>query len=282
LYFCTSKNNFDDMDLTQELNCMIIQTVQVYPIMKIVKVKPDGWKLPDFSAGQFVALGLPPQFERCADATQEFEAGKPDKLIKRAYSIASSSTEDVVEFYITLVHSGQLTPRIFNLKIGDRIWMGRKAVGMFTLDQIDEDRNVVLIATGTGVAPYMSMLRSNALKRKGNIMVIHGASNSWDLGYSSELKLLANMFDKFGYYPTITETHKEPPGWQGDTRFIEEIWKTGEVAKKWGFKPSPENTDVFLCGNPKMVDSMKELLYQDDFRDHKKKEPGQIHAEEFF
>lgn len=270
------------MDLTQELNCMIIQSVQVSPIMKIVKVKPDGWKLPDFSAGQFVALGLPPQFERCADATEEFETSKPNKLIKRAYSIASSSTEDVVEFYITLVHSGQLTPRIFNLKISDRIWMGRKAVGMFTLDQIDEDRNVVLVATGTGVAPYMSMLRSNALKRKGNIMVIHGASNSWDLGYSSELKLLANMFDKFDYYPTITETHKEPPGWTGDTRFIEEIWKSGEVDKKWGFKPSPDNTDVFLCGNPKMVDSMKALLYEDDFRDHKKKEPGQIHAEEFF
>lgn len=270
------------MDLTQELNCIILQSVQVSPIMKIVKVKPDGWHLPEFLAGQFVALGLPPQVERCADATKEHESPKPDKLIKRAYSIASSSNEDSVEFYITLVHSGQLTPRIFSLNIGDRVWMGRKAVGMFTLDEIDEDKNVVLVATGTGVAPYMSMLRSNALKRKGNIMVIHGASNSWDLGYSSELKLLANMFDNFSYYPTITETHLEPPGWQGDTRFIQDIWKSGEVNKKWGFKPLPDNTDVFLCGNPRMVDSMKELLYEDDFRDHKKKEPGQIHAEEFF
>ena len=68
----------------------------------------------------------------------------------------------------------------------------------------------------------------------------------------------------------------------GDMRFIEEIWKSGAVEKKWGFKPTPDNTDVFLCGNPKMVDSMKALLYEDDFRDHKKKEPGQIHAEEFF
>ncbi len=269
------------MDLYQELNCIIIQSVQVSPIMKIIKVKPDGWKLPDFESGQFVALALPPQVERCGDATEEHAAPKPDKLIKRAYSIASSSTEDVIEFYITLVHSGQLTPRIFNLKIGDRIWMGRKAVGMFTLDQIDEERNVVLVATGTGVAPYMSMLRSNALKRKGNIMVIHGASNSWDLGYSSELKLLASMFDKFSYYPTITEIDKEPQGWPGDTRFIEEIWKSGEVDKIWGFKPLPDNTEIFLCGNPRMVDSMKEMLYKDGFRDHKKKEPGQIHAEEF-
>ena len=269
------------MDLTQELNCIITQSVQVSPIMKIVKVKPDGWQLPSFSAGQFVALGLPPQFPRCADATKEHEASKPDKLIKRAYSIASSSTEDVVEFYITLVHSGQLTPRIFNLKIGDRIWMGRKAVGMFTLDQIDEDMNVILVATGTGVAPYMSMLRSNALKRKGRIMVVHGASNSWDLGYSSELRLLSGMFEGFSYYPTITDPEKEPAHWEGDTRFIQDIWFSGLARKIWGFKPTPVNTHIFLCGNPKMVDSMKDILARDGFTEHTRRISGQVHAEEF-
>jgi ferredoxin--NADP+ reductase len=268
-------------DLHKELNCIITQSVQVSPIMRIVRVKPIGWELPEFSSGQFVALALPPDTPRCKEATEEHTPPKPDKLIKRAYSIASSSDDEVIEFYITLVHSGQLTPRIFSRQIGDKIWMGKKAVGMFTLDEIDEDRNVILIATGTGVAPYMSMLRSNALKRKGRITVIHGAANSWDLGYSSELKLLSNMFDKFTYYPTITEVDKEPPGWQGDTRFIGDIWEDGVVEKKWGFKPMPDNTDIFLCGNPRMVDGMKELLYKDGFKDHKRKEPGQIHAEEF-
>jgi ferredoxin--NADP+ reductase len=268
-------------DLHNELNCIITQSVQVSPIMRIIRVKPVGWEFPEFSSGQFVALALPPDTPRCKEATEEHTPPKPDKLIKRAYSIASSSDDEVIEFYITLVHSGQLTPRIFSRQIGDKIWMGKKAVGMFTLDEIDEDRNVILIATGTGVAPYMSMLRSNALKRKGRITVIHGAANSWDLGYSSELKLLSNMFEKFTYYPTITEVDKEPPGWQGDTRFIEDIWKDGVVEKNWGFKPMPDNTDIFLCGNPRMVDGMKELLYKDGFKDHKRKEPGQIHAEEF-
>ncbi len=268
-------------NLKDQLNCVITQSVQVSPIMKIIKVKPDGWKLPDFKAGQFVALGLAPDASRCTAATDEFEPPKADKLIRRAYSIASSSTEDAIEFYITLVHSGQLTPRIFNLEIGDRIWMGKKAVGMFTLDQIPEDRNIILVATGTGVAPYMSMLRSNALKRTGKILVLHGAANSWDLGYSSELKLLASMFDNFYYHPTITEPDKEPSGWVGDTRFIGDIWESGLVDNTIGFKPLPENTDVFLCGNPRMVDGMKELLYIDGFKDHKKREPGQIHAEEF-
>ncbi len=268
-------------DLKDQLNCVITQSVQVSPIMKIIKVKPIDWKLPEFEAGQFVALGITPDAPRCAASTDEFEQPKPDKLIRRAYSIASSSSEDAIEFYITLVHSGQLTPRLFELNIGDKIWMGKKAVGMFTLDQIADDRNVILVATGTGVAPYMSMLRSNALKRTGKIVVLHGAANSWDLGYSSELKLLASMFDNFYYHPTITEPNKEPSGWDGDTRFIGDIWESGLIDKAIGLKPLPENTDVFLCGNPRMVDGMKELLYIDGFKDHKKREPGQIHAEEF-
>lgn len=269
------------MELSNQLNCVITQAVQVSPIMKIVKVKPDGWRFPKFEAGQFVALGLPPNASRCPESTDEYEPPKADRLIKRAYSIASSSTDDTIEFYVTLVHSGQLTPRLFNLTIGDRIWMGKKAVGMFTLDQIDSDRNVILIATGTGVAPYMSMLRSNALHRKGKIIVVHGAANSWDLGYSSELKLLASMFPNFEYHPTITEPHKEPTGWHGDTRFIGDIWQSGLVTKLIGYKPTPNDTDIFLCGNPRMVDGMKEMLYSDGFQDHKKTKPGQIHSEEF-
>ena len=265
-----------------ELNSVVTQVIQVSPIMRIIRIKPVGWELPPFDAGQFVALGLPASAPRCPEATEEHaQQEDPDKLIKRAYSIASSSTMDYIEFYITLVHSGSLTPRIFALNIGDKIWMGKKAVGMFTLSEIDNKQNVILVATGTGVAPYMSMLRSNALARTGRMLVIHGAANSWDLGYSSELTLLQTMFPNFDYYPTITQPEKEPVGWTGDTRFIEDIWKDDIAKKKWGFKPAPENTHIFLCGNPRMVQGMKELLEKDGFTEHKRKSPGQIHIEEF-
>lgn len=264
-----------------ELNCYVTQIMQVSPIMKIIRLKPDGWQLPDYKAGQFVALGLYASAERCAEATEEHTELAPEKLIKRAYSIASSSTMDYIEFYITLVHSGSLTPRIFNLKIGDKIWMGKKATGMFTLDEIEPEQNVILIATGTGVAPYMSMLRSNALSRTGKMMVIHGAANSWDLGYSSELTLLENMFPNFHYHPTITEPSKEPVGWNGDIRFIEEIWKDTILEQKFGFRPKAENTHVFLCGNPIMINGMTEILGKEGFKVHKKREPGNIHIEEF-
>jgi ferredoxin--NADP+ reductase len=265
-----------------ELNSAVVQILQISPIMKIIRVKPVGWEFPEFKGGQFVALGLPASAKRCKEATEEFEHhNSPDKMIKRAYSIASTSTAEYVEFYLTLVHSGALTPRLYNLKIGDKLWMGKKGVGMFTLDEVPKEKNILLIATGTGVAPYMSMLRSDALKREGRIMVVHGASNSWDLGYSSELQLLESMFDKFTYYPTITEPEKEPVGWGGDVRFIQDIWNDSLMKNKWGFDPMPENTDIFLCGNPKMIDSMVKILDSDGFTEHKKNNPGQIHVEEF-
>jgi len=265
-----------------DYNGVVVHIMQVSPIMKIIRIKPEGWEFPDYKAGQFVALGLYGTEERSINSTEEYPPNEDtEKMIKRAYSLASTTSQEYLEFYITLVHSGALTPRIFNLNIGDKIWLGKKAVGMFTLDEVDNDQNIVLVATGTGVAPFMSMLRSNALVRKGKIFILHGAANSWDLGYSSELELLASMFPNFKYYPTITLPNKEVSPWNGDTRFIQEIFDDKTVEKSWGFKPQPDNTHVFLCGNPKMIESATESLNKRNFKVHKRKDPGQIHIEEF-
>ncbi|MEA3445754.1 MAG: ferredoxin--NADP reductase [Bacteroidota bacterium] len=268
--------------MKNELNGIVTQIMQVSPIMKIIRVVPDGWELPEFKSGQFVALYLPGSASRCIDSTEEYEIPAPDKMIKRAYSIASSSRDkEYLEFYITLVHSGLLTPRLFNLNIGDKIGIGNRIVGMFTLQQVPEHMNVVLIATGTGVAPYMSMLRSDALKTDRKICVIHGASNSWDLGYSSELRLLESMYDNFSYIPTITDPEKEPVEWKGETRFIQDMLADRIIEKTWEEKPTAENTHAFICGNPKMIDAVTEILEERGLREHSKKSPGQIHAEKF-
>jgi len=272
------------MKKMQELNSTITQIIQISAAMRIIRVAPKDWELPDFKAGQFVSLGLPPTVERCSQATKEFKEPKPDKLVKRAYSIASSSKEkQFIEFYITLVRAGSLTPRIFSLEVGDSIEMGTRFVGMFTLDNVPDDKNIVLIATGTGVAPYMSMLRTDALKHKRKIIVIHGASNSWDLGYYSELQLLQSIADNFSYIPTITEPENEKSKWNGDTRFVEEMWKDKVIEKAWGgTEVNSENSHVFLCGNPHMIGSMKELLEAENFTEHSRKNPGNIHIEQFF
>lgn len=264
-----------------EMNGIITQVQQISPIMKIFKIKPVGWELPEFKPGQFCSLGLPASAARCAEATDEPKELAPDKMIKRAYSIASAISADELEFYITLVHSGALTPRLFNLKVGDKIEVGNRFVGMFTLDSIPADQNIILIATGTGVAPYMSMLRTDALTRTGKIVVIHGAANSWDLGYSSELRLLESITGKLIYIPTITEAAKEPVEWKGETSFIQNLWSDGTVERKLGFKPTPKDTHVFICGNPNMIETMKGLLEDEGFTQHKPKTPGQIHIESF-
>ncbi len=267
--------------MEQKLNSVVSQIIQVSPSMKIFRISPDGWELPDFIPGQFVTLSLPFSAKRAEGSTPDPEEMAQDKLIRRAYSIASSSkTKEFIEFYITWVHSGQLSPRLFALNVGDRIELGKKMTGMFTLEQVPENNNVVLIATGTGVAPYISMLRTNLLApgtRK--IAVIHGASNSWDLGYRSELMLLQSISDRLVYLPTVIDVHKEPVRWNGDTRFVQDMWSAGVVADAWGITPTPENTHFFLCGNPKMVQSMFDVLGEQGFKEHKKTEPGQIHVE---
>jgi len=268
-----------------QLNCVVVQAMRVSPINLIIRVSPEGWELPEFKPGQFVVLGLPYSSPRCPEAAAESERiVSPDILIRRAYSIASSSrAREYVEFYISLVQSGELTPRIFALRVGDRIWMSRKPTGMFTMDLVPQDSSIALVATGTGVAPYMSMLRSRIIHDQAHrrFAVVHGASNSWDLGYSSELLLLQSMFPNFSYLPTVIFPDREPAPWRGDTRFVQDMWADGVVEKAWGFKPTPENTHIFLCGNPRMIEGMLGALSRDGFVEHTPRNPGQVYIERY-
>ena len=125
------------------------------------RIAPDGWSLPCYTPGQFAVVGLPKNAPRIAMSDPETPAGDPGRLIRRAYSIASSPlARDHVEIFVNLVTSGEFTPRLFALRPGDRLWLGPKLTGLFTLRDVPRDRNVALVATGTGVAPYMSMLRT--------------------------------------------------------------------------------------------------------------------------
>ncbi|MCP4569333.1 MAG: hypothetical protein GY841_17300 [FCB group bacterium] len=127
--------------------------------------------------------------------TEDISGKDPDRFIPRSYSIASSSkTREYIEFYIGLVRLGSLSPRLFHLKPEDRVYLSEKPLGMLSLDAVPAEFNVVLIATGTGVAPYMSMIRteiSGGLNRR--FAVIHGARHSSDLDYHSELMLLDSI-----------------------------------------------------------------------------------------
>lgn len=266
------------------LNARVEGTMEVAPGLMIIRVVPDGWKLPDFKAGQFAVLGLPGDAPRCSMAEPEEDAPAPGRLIRRAYSIASSSVQrEYLEFYVALVRSGSLTPRLFALDKGDKVWLSPRITGMFTLDDVPEDNHVVLVATGTGIAPYMSMIRSQMLAHKDRrFAVLHGARHSWDLGYRSELMALERSYENFIYLPSIRNPMDEDNPWTGHVGFVQTLWTDGTLRKAWGGHPTPSDTHVFLCGNPGMIESMTDILQTEGFAPHSRKSPGQIHMEKYW
>jgi ferredoxin--NADP+ reductase len=266
------------------LNATLTQRRDIAPGLAVFRIVPSGWEIKGFESGQFAVLGLPGSAPRCTEASPEENPEAEDKLIRRAYSIASSSIErQYIEFYVVLVESGALTPRLFALQPGDPLWLGKKITGAFTLDNVPEGQNVVLIATGTGLAPYISMLRSHLLHtRQGKVAVLHGARHSWDLGYVRELALVERDHANFSYIPSITRPADEKTPWNGEAGRIQEIWLRDPVAQRWGFSPSPEHTHILLCGNPAMIDELMGILAGQGFQEQTKKTPGQIHLERYW
>ena len=263
-------------------NAAVIGREEINPQLLILRVQPDE-PLFDFKPGQFAVLGLLGREPRVPEAAPEEAPGELDKLIRRAYSIASSSVERrYLEFYLTLITSGQLTPRLFALQHGSRVFLGRKASGVFTLDRVAPGKAVILVATGTGLAPYISMLRTllvNETQRR--FVVLHGARYSWDLGYRGELESLARLRPNFTYIPSITRP-EEDPNFRGCTGRVQALLEEGVVQGQAGVPLDPAQADVFLCGHPDMVKTVKALLEARGFRADHGKETGTIHVEEYW
>jgi len=270
--------------LSDRTNAIVIQRIEVSPGLIILRVRPDGWELPGWKSGQFAVLGLPVSAPRVAMADEEDGELAPDKLIKRAYSISSANQEqDYLEFYITMVHSGALTPRLFHLQTGDRLWMGSRIWGLFTLDKVPEGSNLIFVGTGTGLAPYMSMLRSELeCFPERQVAVLLGARHSWDLGYRGELIAMQRYCPTFHYLPTISRPDEELAPWSGNVGFVQDLWRGEALERTWGGRPDPGNTHVLLCGGPDMIEAMLTLLMQDGFEEQTRENLGQVHVERYW
>lgn len=265
------------------LNAILTQRIELAAGLAIFRVAPDGWPLPPFTPGQFAVLGLPASAPRVPLSDPE-EQENPERFIRRAYSIASSSrAREYVEVFANLVRSGELTPRLFALPVGGRLWLGPKITGMFTLRDIPREAHLAMIATGTGLAPYMSMLRTE-LECGGarKIAVLHGARHSWDLGYAAELYTMQRLCPNFLYLPTVSRPEAEPAPWGGARGYVQALWTSGALERAWGFAPTPANTHVLLCGNPGMIDEMTKILEAQGFRVHGPRTPGEIHVERYW
>lgn len=275
-----------------DLNATLIRKTEISHGLYVLRIAPDGWQYPDFRAGQFANIGLPGTHPRCAGSKPDKEViAKPDEIIRRSYSIASSPREaaafNYVELYINMVDDGLFTPRLFDLNVGDKLWLMQRPAGMFTLQGVPEDKHLVFISTGTGLGPYISILRTilaEPSQKDRKFAVLHGVRHSLDLGFQSELETMARLSGgRLVYLPTLSRPQNEHAPWKGLTGYVQDLWNSDEIAKVWGFAPGLDNCHIYLCGNPKMIEDMQALLYGAGYRKNTKGDPGgQVHTESYW
>jgi ferredoxin/flavodoxin---NADP+ reductase len=199
--------------------------------------------------------------------------------VNRPYSVASPHAQEL-EFYIVLVEDGKLTPVLWKAEPGDSIDISDKAAGSFTLSKAPAGKHLWLISTGTGLAPYIAMLRTQTpWQRFEKIVVVHGVRYMTDLSYVDELKAFETAYPgRFTYLPVVSrESH--PHGLSGR---ITHCLEQGSLEEKAGERLCPEHSVILLCGNPAMLDELEALLAIRNIQRHKRSQPGQIVVERYW
>jgi len=222
----------------------IIERRDITPDLWAIRVDPGG-EFP-YRSGQYATLGVT----------------APEKHHERPYSIVSAPHEKYVEFFFELVPSGQLTPRLYKAQVGDQITMRKAARGSFTLDLAAARSNHFLIATVTGVAPYVSYVRSLYQEWKTapwtgsrKLFILEGASRSWELGYFNELQSVAREVPWLTYVPTVSRPWEDRE-WKGETGRVDDLIR--KYTDLWNLQSS--DSKVYLCGHPEMIENVRGIV----------------------
>ena len=219
--------------------------------------RPDSF---DFKNGEFVMIGL-----------------RPDgKLIPRAYSIVSTNQDEHLEFLSIQVPDGPLTSRLAQVNEGNSIWINTKTTGSLTLDHIQPGRNLYMLATGTGLAPFMSLIRAGEVfETFDRVILVHTVRKQQGLAYRDELS--SRSGDQFLYVPTVT---REP--FATNERGAD-LFRSGELANKLSLPlPEPEQDRVMICGNPNMNKEMTTYLQHEGWTMTNYKGTGNFTVEQAF
>lgn len=223
----------------------------------------------EFLPGQFLQLGVFP----------EEHQGDEQKLINRPYSVASPHGQ-VLDFFIVLVEDGELTPKLWALEKGATVQVSQRAAGSFTLEKTPDAETLWLVATGTGLAPYVAMLRTDdPWASYQNIVVVHGVRKHDDLAYTEELRSFEEKYP--GRFKLVQALTREQADGTLHGR-IPSLFEDGQIERLTGFECRHDNSSILLCGNPAMLDTMEELLAQRNMKRHRSKSPGQIVLERYW
>jgi ferredoxin--NADP+ reductase len=222
----------------------ITKRIDFAPELWMIRINPGAeFK---FTPGQYATLGIQGE----------------DKRSERPYSIASSPYESEIEFFFELVPNGELTPRIYALQPGDELLMRKASKGRFVLDTVSGRTKHLLVCTVTGVAPYVSFIRTlfkdwNEGKFKGEheLFLLNGASRSWEFGYVEELQKYAQAVPWLKYVPTVSRPWDDPK-WTGEIGRVDELIR--KYADTWGI--TSQNGVGYLCGHPEMIEHGKGIL----------------------
>lgn len=201
-----------------------------------------------FRNGHFVMVGMPVE-------------GRP---LLRAYSIASPNHDETLEFFSIKVPNGPLTSRLQHLKSGDEILVSRKPTGTLVLDDLKPGRNLYLLATGTGLAPFLSLIRDpDVYERFEKVVLVHGVRRVSDLAYRDYIRNELPQHEFLGeqvraqliYYPTVTREAFEHQG------RLTELIENGRLAADIGLPPlNPQTDRVMMCGSPGMLRDTSAIL----------------------
>lgn len=298
-----------DEHLREKYYNATITSIEPYnPELWMFRVRPDEPVEP-FEPGQYTSLALGYWEPRADDAMETFKEGQRDKLVRRSYSVSSPMLDadgnlapahpDEIEFYVVKVSPTPdnipgLTPRLWMKGEGDRIFMGRKFTGHYTLEGVKPTDNVIFLGTGTGEAPHNAMI-TELFRRghQGNIVSVVCVRYKQDLGYNdTHLKLM----ETHPNYHHVTLTTREPETINNKV-YIQDYIKSGSLEADNDLVLDPANTHVFLCGNPSMIGlpeweeddptfpetlGVCQLLYERGFSIDHRRERGNVHYEEYW
>jgi ferredoxin--NADP+ reductase len=224
-----------------------------------------------FSNGHFTMIGL------------RGENGKP---LLRAYSIVSPNYEEHLEFLSIKVPDGPLTSKLQHIQVGDKIVVGRKPTGTLLIDYLLPGKNLYLLSTGTGMAPFLSVIRDpDTYERFEKVILVHGVREVKELAYhdyiTQELpkhEFLGEMVShQLLYYPTVT---REPFRNQGR---LTDAMESGKLFSDLGLPPlDPAHDRVMICGSPQMLKDLKHMLEERQFQEGNTTKPGDFVIERAF
>jgi ferredoxin--NADP+ reductase len=227
------------------------------PDLWMIRIQPSGEFR--FLPGQYATLGVQ----------------GPQKRSERPYSIVSSPYESEVEFFFELVPQGELSPLLYKMQPGEEVLMRKVPKGRFTLDTAGGRTNHLLVSTVTGVAPFVSYVRTlckdwkdGKFRGEQKLYLLNGASRSWEFGYSEELLKIAGEVPWFKYVPTVSRPWDDKD-WNGETGRVDDLLR--KYADLWGLNGS--NAVGYLCGHPQMIENGKGILKRIGFtKEHLKEE----------